>query len=273
MTAKTVITADGFDRMDSRKIRLIHEASKTGQLHVILFDDALIENLTGARPKFPLSERRYFVENIRYVKQVYRISRLEQLEDIRLLIGCEVDGWSLLRSDQRTAMQAFAEKQGIRHHTISDDSLAGYPRHDYDLSETANKKLIVTGCYDWFHTGHVRFFEEAAEHGDLYVVIGHDKNIEELKGPGHPMFPEDERKYLAGSIRFVKQALISSGDGWLDAEPEIKRIKPDGYVVNEDGDKDVKRQYCRENGIEYIVLKREPKPGLTRRTSTDLRGF
>ena len=87
------------------------------------------------------------------------------------------------------------------------------------------------------------------------------------------MFPEDERKYMAGSIRFVKQALISSGDGWLDAEPEIKRLKPDGYVVNEDGDKDVKRQYCERHGIEYIVLKREPKPGLKRRTSTDLRGF
>jgi cytidyltransferase-like protein len=131
----------------------------------------------------------------------------------------------------------------------------------------------VTGCFDLFHTGHIRFFEEASEYGDLYVVLGHDKNIEKLKGFGHPKFSENERKYMAESIRFVKQALISSGDGWLDAEPEIKRIKPDGYVVNEDGDKDVKRRYCEENGIEYIVLKREPKPGLTRRTSTDLRGF
>ena len=133
--------------------------------------------------------------------------------------------------------------------------------------------MLVAGCFDWFHSGHVRFFEEASDYGDLYVVLGHDKNLEELKGPGHPMFPEEERKYLAGSIRFVKQALISSGHGWLDAEPEIQKIKPDGYVVNEDGDKDVKRQYCEENGIEYIVLKREPKPGLRRRTSTDLRGF
>jgi len=131
----------------------------------------------------------------------------------------------------------------------------------------------VTGSFDWFHTGHIRFFEEASEYGDLYVVLGHDKNIEKLKGPGHPMFPEQERKYIIGSIRFVKQALISSGDGWLDAEPEIKRIKPDRYVVNEDGDKDVKRRYCEERGIEYIVLKREPKPGLTRRNSTALRGF
>jgi hypothetical protein len=67
--------------------------------------------------------------------------------------------------------------------------------------------------------------------------------------------------------------LISSGNGWLDAEPEVRHIKPDYYVVNEDGDKDEKRQYCEQKGIEYIVLKRKPKPGLTRRTSTDLRGF
>ena len=59
----------------------------------------------------------------------------------------------------------------------------------------------------------------------------------------------------------------------MDAEPEIARIKPDLYVVNEDGDKPEKRQFCRKQGIEYVVLKRLPKEGLTRRTSTDLRGF
>ena len=41
---------------------------------------------------------------------------------------------------------------------------------------------------------------------------------------------------MVGSIRYVKQALISSGEGWLDADPEIRRLKPDIYAVNEDGD-------------------------------------
>lgn len=87
------------------------------------------------------------------------------------------------------------------------------------------------------------------------------------------MFKQDERRYIAGSVRYVKQALISTGHGWLDAEPEIQQIKPDKYAVNEDGDKPVKREYCEANGIEYVVLKRLPKPGLTRRESTHLRGF
>jgi cytidyltransferase-like protein len=123
------------------------------------------------------------------------------------------------------------------------------------------------------HSGHVRFFEEVSELGDLYVVAGSDENVRFLKGDGHPMFPQEERMYVVQSIRFVKQALISSGSGWVDAEPEMTRIKPDIYAVNEDGDVPEKRTFCELHGIQYVVLKRTPKAGLPRRISTDLRGF
>ena len=133
--------------------------------------------------------------------------------------------------------------------------------------------MIVSGCYDWLHSGHVRFFEEVAELGDLYVVVGSDVNVSLLKGAGHPMFDEQERRYMVQAIRFVKAALISSGHGWMDAEPEIELIRPDIYAVNEDGDKPEKRRYCAAHGLEYVVLKRQPRPGLPRRESTILRGF
>jgi len=71
----------------------------------------------------------------------------------------------------------------------------------------------------------------------------------------------------------VTYAFVNSGGGWLDAEPELKRIRPQFYVVNEDGDKPAKRAYCEANGIEYRVLKRVPKQGLPARQSTALRGF
>lgn len=271
---KTMMTAGGFNRLDARCIRFLHETARAGRLHVILFSDALVKQLTGEEPKYSESERRYFLESVRYVEAVHTVDDLGQLDNAAECAGKSVDAWRSLDREAFDGCEAMAQKQGIAHEMIAVDDLTGYPEHDYDLSDTAGaKKVLVTGCYDWFHSGHVRFFEEASEYGDLYVVLGHDKNLEKLKGPGHPMFPEDERRYLAGSIRFVKQALISSGDGWLDAEPEIRRIKPDIYLVNEDGDRDVKRQFCEENGLEYVVLKREPKPGLKRRSSTDLRGF
>ena len=78
---------------------------------------------------------------------------------------------------------------------------------------------------------------------------------------------------MISAIRYVKLALITTGWGWLDAEPEIARLKPDIYLVNEDGDKPEKREFCEAHGLRYVVLKRTPKEGLPRRSSTNLRGF
>ena len=156
---------------------------------------------------------------------------------------------------------------------MSADQLKGFPDTNPLTPTPGRKKVVVTGCYDWLHSGHVRFFEDVSAYGDLYVIVGHDANIRLLKGPGHPLIPAEERRYVAGSIRYVTQALVSSGQGWLDAEPEIQRLKPDIYAVNEDGDQGGKREYCLEHGIEYLVLKRVPAPGLPARSSTELRGF
>ena len=46
---------------------------------------------------------------------------------------------------------------------------------------TMAKKVFVSGCYDMLHSGHVAFFEEASTHGDLYVGIGSDRTIRDLK--------------------------------------------------------------------------------------------
>jgi len=169
--------------------------------------------------------------------------------------------------------QLFCQKNGLEYRVLSEGQLGGFPETSPTPSIPGRKKVVVTGSFDWFHSGHVRFLEEVSALGDLYVIVGHDANIRLLKGEGHPLLPEAERRYVVGSIKFVKQTLISSGEGWLDADPEIKKLKPDIYAVNEDGDKGGKREYCQKLGIEYLVLKRTPAPGLPPRSSTILRGF
>jgi cytidyltransferase-like protein len=270
---KTIITAGSFDDIRAKHVRFLYEIAQLGEVTVMLFGDELHEKITGAKPKFPVAERQYYAENIRYVESVVVVDDVSQMHDIAGLIGKKADMRCDLESYACPKAEKSSQDQGIEYKTIADDDMMNYP--DPAINETINsgKKVIVTGCFDWFHTGHVRFLEETSEYGDLYVVVGHDKNLEALKGPGHPMFKEDERRFLVGSIKFVKQCLISSGDGWMDAEPEIDQIKPDIYAVNEDGDKEAKQNFCKEHGLEYLVLKREPKEGLTRRTSTNLRGF
>lgn len=134
----------------------------------------------------------------------------------------------------------------------------------------ANKKVFVSGCYDLLHSGHVEFFRQAAEYGDLYVGIGSDNTI--LKYKNHQtVYKEQERLFMVKSIRYVKDAYINQGSGIMDFVPTIDIVKPDILVVNEDGSNDDKRRFCQEHGIEYVVLKRTPAEGLEARSSTSLK--
>ena len=187
--------------------------------------------------------------------------------------GMRAGVWVDETGPANASRQAFCQKHGLEYRALPAEPLAGFPEPVPAPSVSGRKKVVATGSYDWFHSCHVRFFEEVSAYGDLYVVVGHDANIRLLKGEGHPLLTQAERRYVVGSIRHVKQALISSGDGWLDADPEIQRLQPDIYAVNEDGDQGGKREYCDRNGIQYLVLKRVPAPGLPPRSSTNLRGF
>ena len=44
------------------------------------------------------------------------------------------------------------------------------------------KKVFVSGCFDMLHSGHVEFFREVAHYGDVYVALGSDKTVFDLKG-------------------------------------------------------------------------------------------
>ena len=132
------------------------------------------------------------------------------------------------------------------------------------------KKVFVSGCYDMLHSGHVAFFKSASKYGDLYVGIGSDKTIEELKHR-KTVYSERERLYMVKAIRYVKDAFINPGSGMLDFVDTMDMVKPDVFVVNSDGGSDVKRRLCTERGIEYVELERVPDDGLEARSTTSLR--
>jgi len=133
-------------------------------------------------------------------------------------------------------------------------------------------KVFVSGCYDLLHSGHIAFFQEAASYGDLYVAIGSDKTIYDLKGRV-PVNNERERLFMVQSISCVKEAFISKGSGMLDFLAEFQEIKPDMLIVNEDGNTPDKQELCERMGVEYVILKREPYPGLMPRSTTALRSM
>jgi cytidyltransferase-like protein len=270
---RQIIVSGGFDDIRARHLRFLEESAKLGELNVLLWPDEMLRQTYAKRPKFSLAERRYFLNAVRYVAGVVPLAMpvdantLPELERIRPQV------WVTEEAEVSDLRRTYCQQHGIDYCVLPASQMSGFPAPPPMPSPFGRKKVVATGCYDWFHTGHVRFTAEVSAYGDLYVIIGHDANVRLLKGEGHPLVPQAERRYVVGSIKYVKQAIIASGDGWLDADPEIQRLKPDIYAVNEDGDKGGKREYCERLGIEYLVLKRTPAPGLPRRHSTDLRGF
>lgn len=132
------------------------------------------------------------------------------------------------------------------------------------------KKVFVSGCFDLLHSGHIAFLTEAASYGNLYVCIGSDKTVYELKGR-YPVITQDERKYMIDALKCVYECRVNTGNGLLDFVNELNEIKPDIFVVNEDGHTTAKEHLCESKNIEYKVLKRIPHAELPVRSTTTLR--
>lgn len=272
MTPARTVVEHSLDDLRSDDVRFLQVAAGHGDVHVRIPSDALIEQLTGEPPRFPLAERRFLAKSLRWVGSAEVVE--QPLSAVLDSVAADATTLAVRAEDDEPALRSAAESAGLAVRAISPDERAGFPliEPDGELPEGA-PSVVVTGCFDWVHSGHIRFFMDAAEHGALYVVIGSDRNVRLLKGEGHPLQREEERRYMVGSMKPVYRCLVSSGSGWMDAAPEIDLLKPTSYVVNEDGDKPGKRAFCEAHGLQYVVLERIPHEGLPARSSTDLRGF
>lgn len=274
---RKILVSGSFDDLRSPQVRFLQEAARFGDVQVQLWSDRAVQALSGRAPRFPQAERQYLLQALRYVQtvEVIDLTDPDSLPDVD---PDEPQLWAVPEAEHNPAKRLFCASFGIGYQVIPNEALQGFPPPCPEAllstgTQYGRPKVVVSGCYDWLHSGHVRFFEEVSELGDVYVSLGNDANLRALKGEGHPMFPQDERCYMVQSIRYVHQAVISPLLAWLDAGPLVDQVHPRYYAVNEDGDGPEKRRFCQERGIEYVVLKRRPKDGLPARQSTVLRGF
>lgn len=118
------------------------------------------------------------------------------------------------------------------------------------------KKIMVAGCFDLLHASHVMFLNKAASLGDLYVSLGSDQSIVRQKNKS-PTYTQAERKFLLENLRFVKWVGIVEDPGPLGFVEHLEQVRPDIFVINEDGDSQEKRQACEVRGVEYLVFPRD----------------
>ncbi len=74
---------------------------------------------------------------------------------------------------------------------------------------SVTKKVLVGGCFDILHFGHIHFLKNAKALGDyLVVALESDANIKRLKGASRPFHNQKQRKEILESLNFVDEVLI-----------------------------------------------------------------
>ncbi|MEM1134901.1 MAG: adenylyltransferase/cytidyltransferase family protein [Bacteroidota bacterium] len=105
--------------------------------------------------------------------------------------------------------------------------------------ENKNKKIVfATGCYDILQSGHAVFFNQCKSFADILVVgVGRDKIIEQLKGIGRPVNPENNRIFLVAAMEDVDYVALNGDtldEGKIDFMNILKALQPDIFVINDD---------------------------------------
>ena len=123
--------------------------------------------------------------------------------------------------------------------------------------KSKNKIVLVGGCFDILHLGHIIFLEKAKKLGEkLVVLLESDENIKKNKGNSRPINNQKDRAKMLMSLRMVDQVIklseIKTDDGYLAL---IKKIKPSVIAVSE-GDKRIsqKKEQARMAGVKIVTV-------------------
>lgn len=127
-------------------------------------------------------------------------------------------------------------------------------------SKSFRKKIVlVGGCFDILHYGHIKFLRNAKSFGDLLIVaLENDVNVRRLKGSNRPFQKQKERAETLAELKSVDYVLMlpeMSGD--KDYERLVDILTPDLIAVTE-GDNYLlqKNKYAEKVGARLKIIKK-----------------
>ncbi len=120
----------------------------------------------------------------------------------------------------------------------------------------AKKTVLVGGCFDLLHFGHLTFLRNAKQAGDfLIVALESDEFIKKYK-KRDPIHLQEQRAEILASIKYVdlviKLPLFKSDKEYYDL---VERIKPSLIAVTEE-DKQIrnKRKQAKLVGAKVAIV-------------------
>jgi len=125
------------------------------------------------------------------------------------------------------------------------------------------KKVLVGGCFDILHYGHVCFLKEAKKKGDyLIVALESDENTKRLKGPSRPIHNQKQRREILESLNFIDEVIsLPEMKGDEDYKNLVKNLKPSVIAITQgDEMKSKKGEYAKQIGAKVVEIPKVSVP-------------
>ena len=116
------------------------------------------------------------------------------------------------------------------------------------------KTVLVGGCFDLIHAGHIDYLSKSASLGDKFIVaVNSDSSVKKIKGPGRPINDEKTRIYVLSSFFFTDAVVLFDDETPYEL---ICKIIPDILVKGGDYGEDeiVGGDVVKKTGGKVVIL-------------------
>ena len=98
----------------------------------------------------------------------------------------------------------------------------------------SKKSIAVSGGFDPLHVGHLRMMQEAAQHGNLIVIMNSDEWL--LRKKSYVFMPWEERAEIIKAYDFVSEVVMAKDEDRTVVQ-SLEEIKPDIFANGGDREK------------------------------------
>lgn len=119
------------------------------------------------------------------------------------------------------------------------------------------KKVLVGGCFDFIHYGHISFLKQAKMLGDyLVVALESDENVRRTKGDARPIHSQDQRKQMLEALTYIDEVIalppMKTDDEYFKL---VTDVKPTVIAITEgDPIKHKKELQAQKVGAQLIEI-------------------
>lgn len=134
----------------------------------------------------------------------------------------------------------------------------------HNLRKQNKKIVLVGGCFDILHAGHIFFLEKSKQQADILIVfLESDENIKLRKGKNRPINSQKNRSIVLSSIEPVNYIIplvgMTKGE---DYDKLIVQIKPDVIALTT-GDKYLEKRKEQASVVGAKLIEIEKIEGIS----------